>query len=108
MVGGGLLLDVPVTDRIAASASAEMMAMPGANITLNNLDLSHSMGTSAEERLSLGLDGAVQGRLHVKGNIWWEHYNWAGYKPSAATYFLYEPLSTTTSFGLNVGVAYSF
>jgi hypothetical protein len=114
LLGGGLKLDVPVTPRLVLSATAEGLALIAGNVTFNNTDLSHGLGGSAEERLTFGLDYAVQGPFHVFGNLDWEHFNYAGNKPTNSTYFapchceFYEPLSTTTQFGMNLGMAYSF
>ncbi len=108
LIGGGLKLDVPVTPRLVLSATGEMLAMIGANVTFDSFGISHSMGVSAQERISLGADYAVSGRFHAQANFYWEHFNYAGFSPTPATFGLYEPLSTTTQFGLNAGIAYDF
>ncbi len=114
LLGGGLKWDAPLTPRLVFSASAEALALIAGNVAFNNTHISHGLGGSAEERVTLGLDYAVQGPFHVFGNVDWEHFNYAGYKPTNSTYFapcdcaFYEPLSTTTQFGMNLGVAYSF
>jgi hypothetical protein len=65
--------------------------------------------------VELGADYAVSGPFHVFGRFDWEHFDYSGSKLSAATldiggfgYKFYEPLSTTTQFGANMGVEYSF
>jgi hypothetical protein len=114
LLGGGVKLDVPLTPALVASASVEMLALIAGNVSFNNVNVNHGLGGSAEERAGLGLDYAVQGPFHVFADADWEHFNYAGNKPTSSTYSpacgceLYEPLSTTTQFGVNLGVAYSF
>jgi hypothetical protein len=108
LAGAGIKLDVPLTPAIVASATGEVLGLVGADITNDNFGFSSGMGPSAEERITLGLDYVVQGPFHVFGTAYWEHFNYSGFKPKASTYYFYEPLSTTTQFGANVGVAYSF
>ena len=114
LLGGGVKLDIPLTPALVASASAEMLALLAGNIALNNVNINHGLGGSGEERFGLGLDYAVHGPFHVFTAANWEHFNYAGNKPTNSTYFApcsceyYEPLSTTTQFGVNLGVAYSF
>jgi hypothetical protein len=119
LLGGGLKLDIPVTPRLVLSGTAEGLDLFAGNVAFNNVVQSHGLGGSAEERLSLGADYAVATHFHVFGAADWEHFNYAGNKPTLSTYYpdcdgegdaceFYEPLSTTTQFGANVGVAYSF
>jgi len=108
LAGAGLKLDLPVSPVLVLSGTAEMLALIGANVDNDGFGLSHSMGISGEERVTLGLDYAVHGALHVTAAGYYEHFNYAGFRPSAATYYLYEPLSTTTQIGGDVGLAYSF
>jgi hypothetical protein len=114
LLGGGLKLDMPVTSALVVSASAEVLALVAGNVAINNVQISHGLGGSAEERVGLGLDYAVRGPLHVFGTVDWEHFNYAGNKPTNSTYSApcsceyYEPLSSTVQFGANLGVAYSF
>jgi hypothetical protein len=119
LAGAGLKLDAPITPRIVLTGTAEGLGLFAGNVALNNVIQSHGLGGSAEERLSLGADYAVNPHLHVFGTADWEHFNYAGNKPTLSTYSatcggngfqceFYEPLSTTTQFGVNAGVAYSF
>lgn len=108
MAGGGFKLDVPVTGTVVASGTAELLGMFGAHISNNDFGLGFSMGNSAQERVSLGVDDAISGPLHVQATAGWTHFNYAGSKPSDASYGLYEPLSTTNQVIVNLGVSYSF
>jgi hypothetical protein len=116
LVGGGLLFDVPATDKLVVSADAQVLALIAANISNSDYNYSQSMGDSGEERLSLGLDDAIRGPFHVFMKGYWEHFNYAGNKPSLSglvmidneAVIVHEPLSTTTQFGVNIGMAYSF
>ncbi|MDE8347350.1 MAG: hypothetical protein POH28_14440, partial [Acidocella sp.] len=108
LFGGGLKIDAPLTPTLVASVTGEMMALVGSGIALNNFGVTHSMGVSAEERIALGLDQDVRGPYHITGTLFYEHFNYAGYRATPNTLFLYEPLSTTTQFGANIGFAYSF
>jgi hypothetical protein len=119
LLGGGFKLDIPVTDKFVLSGSAEVLALIAGNVSFNNLEINHGLGGSAEERLTLGGDYAVHGPFHAFINGFWEHFNYAGNKPTLSTYSTtcpnnysgceyYEPLSTTTQFGVNIGAAYSF
>ena len=108
LAGGGLKLDVPLSPRVVVSATAEMLALIGANVDNNSFGLNHSMGISGEERVTLGLDYALRGPLHMTAAAYYEHFNYAGFAGGPQTDYLYEPLSTTTQVGANVGVAYSF
>jgi hypothetical protein len=108
LVGGGVKLDVPITATVVASGTAEMLGMVGNHLSADSLGIGWNMGNSAQERISLGLDDALSGPLHLQASADWAHFNYAGSKPTAETYGYYEPLSTTTQFGVNLGVAYSF
>ena len=107
-VGGGLKLDIPITATIVGSGSAEMMGIFGAHVDSNSLGIGFGMGNSAQERVSLGLDDALYGPLHLQASADLTHFNYAGSKPSDASFGLYEPTSTTTQVGVNLGVSYSF
>lgn len=117
LLGGGIKLDVPVTPAVVASLTTEVLALVGGGIALNNLDVNQSFGPSAEERVMFGVDdalsGVLNGRLHIIGSMFWEHFNYSGSQPGVVAvgedyYLVHEPLSTTTQFGANLGVAYSF
>lgn len=116
LLGGGLKVDAPVTNRLVLSGSAEMLAMIASSFSVNNLHVSQGLGGSAQEKLALGADYAVSGKFHVFATTYWEHFNYAGDKPTYSDvveidgnyYNITEPLSTTTQIGANIGVAYSF
>jgi hypothetical protein len=106
--GGGVKLDIPLTATIVASGSAELSGIFAAHVQSNTLGLGFDMGNSAQERVSLGLDDAVSGPIHLQASADLTHFNYAGSKPSASSYYFYEPLSTTTQVTVNLGVSYSF
>ena len=116
LLGGGVRVDAALTPTLVAYGEGEVLGILVGNVTNNDANFSHGMGGSAEERLSAGLDQAVSGPFHVFANGYWEHFNWAGNKPTDSSivqlagsyYYLYEPLSTTSEFGLNVGASYAF
>lgn len=108
MAGGGLKLDIPITATIVASGSAELLGMFGTHISLNSIGIGFDMGNSGQERVSLGVDDALSGPLHLQASANVSHFNYAGSKPSYASYGYYEPTSTTTQVSINLGVSYSF
>ncbi len=108
MAGGGVKLDIPVTATLVASGTAEMEGMFAGHISFDSFGIGHAMGNSAQERVSLGLDEALSGPLHFQASADVTHFNYAGSKPTAATYGLFEPASTTTQVGVNLGISYSF
>jgi hypothetical protein len=108
LLGLGLRNDWAVTPTLVVRAEAEILGILVANITNNDAYISHGMGGSAEERLSTGLDYNISGPLHFTFDTYWEHFNWAGFKATPATYGAYEPLSTTYEAGVNVGTTYAF
>jgi hypothetical protein len=115
LMGGGLKLDVAATPSLVLSATTEALAVLGGGTRSNDLGLNFEFGPSGEERVELGADYAVTRPFHVFARLDWEHFNYSGSKLSAATldidgfgFKFYEPLSTTTQFGANLGVAYSF
>jgi hypothetical protein len=107
-LGGGVKLDIPVTATIVASGSAEMLDMLGSHVQSDSFGFGFNMGNSTQERVSLGLDDALAGPLHLLVSADMMHFNYAGSKPSIGSYGLYEPLSNTTQVGMNLGVSYSF
>ncbi len=118
LLGGGVKLDYPVTSRLVLSGTAEALALVAGNVSFNGVNINHGLGGSAEERIELGADYDVNGPFHVFATADWQHFNYAGNKPTLSTYSTscpsspaceyYEPLSTTTQFGVNIGAAYSF
>jgi hypothetical protein len=108
LVGGGLKLDIPVTATVVVSGGAEFLGMVGNHLMADGLGIGWGLGNSAQQRVSLGVDDALYGPWHLQASANWTHFNYAGSKPSYATYGYYEPLSTTTQVGMNLGVAYSF
>ena len=108
LLGGGVRLDVPVTQRLVLSGTGEMLALFAGHIVAHGLGFSHGLGGSAEERVALGADYAIAGPLHGFVSVSWEHFNYAGSKSTLSSNGFYEPLSTTTQFGVNVGATYSF
>jgi len=115
LMGGGVKLDYAATPRLVLSATGEALAVVGGGTRSNNLGLNFEFGPTGEERVELGADYVVSGPFHVFGRFDWEHFDYSGSKLSAATldiggfgYKFYEPLSTTTEFGANMGVEYSF
>jgi hypothetical protein len=116
LLGGGLKLDVPVTSRLVISGAAEGLAMIAGNISYDSFGENAGLGGSAQERLSLGADYSVSPHFHVVGSGFWEHFNYAGNKFTSnktievgdLVYEISEPVSTTTQFGVNLGIAYSF
>jgi opacity protein-like surface antigen len=108
LLGGGVKLDIPVGPTVVLSGTAEISALFAGHIVANGAGFSHGLGGSAEERLIFGADDDLHGPFHVFATADWEHFNYAGSKPGLNTYYFYEPLSTTTQFGVNVGAAYSF
>src|SRR6516165_4418166 len=101
LVGGGLKLDIPITATIVASGGAEFLGMVGNHVDNNLVGIGFGMGNSAQQRISLGLDSVLYGPLHLQANANWTHFNYAGSKPSYATYGYFEPLSSTTQVGVN-------
>jgi hypothetical protein len=107
-VGGGLKLDLPITAAAVISLTGEVLGLVGGGVTNNDFGISGNFGPSGEQRVNFGVDYNVTGRLHLISNLYWEHFNYSGFKPTASSYGLYEPLSTTTQFGGSIGVGYSF
>jgi len=108
LLGAGLKLDVPAGPRWVVSATGEMLALMGGAVAFDSVGSDGVFGVTGEERVELGADYAATGRIHTFVTLYWEHFNYSGSKPSIKSLGFYEPLSTTTQFGANVGVAYSF
>jgi hypothetical protein len=110
LFGGGLKLDMPIANTLVASATGELLGLAGGGITANGEDFGRGFGVTPEERVQLGLDEAVRPRIHVFAGAFWEHFNYSGTHPEyyGNEGYIYEPFSTTTQFGANLGVGYSF
>jgi hypothetical protein len=108
LMGGGIRLDAAVQPRLVLSATAELLALAGGRVEFNSVGGGGNFGITPEERVELAADCDVSGRFHSFLKLYWEHFDYSGSKPSLHTPDFYEPLSTTTQFGANVGVAYSF
>ena len=110
LFGVGYRLDVPIGAGFVASGTGEVLALAGGGITANGANFSGGFGVTPEERVELGLNDAVSGRFHLFATAFWEHFNYSGTRPQSYgyNYFLYEPFSTTTQFGANFGIGYSF
>jgi hypothetical protein len=106
LLGGGVKLDYAATPALVLSVTGEALAVLGGGTRSNSFGLNLQFGPSGEERVELGADYAVTRVFHVFSRLDWEHFNYTGSKPDV--YGFYEPLSTTTQFGANLGVAYSF
>jgi len=110
--GGGWKFDLPVGKTLVASATGQILALAGGGISAGSSTLG-TFGVSPEEKLELGLDDAITPRWHVFAKANLTHYTYPGTSPQfyyadGYEFYEYEPTSTTTQFGLNVGVGYSF
>ncbi len=110
LFGGGLKLDVPLANTLVASGTAELLGMAGGGITANGVDFGRGFGVTPQERVQLGLDDALRPRMHVFAGAYWEHFNYSGTHPEyyGDEGYIFEPFSTTTEFGANIGIGYSF
>ncbi|HTJ90192.1 MAG TPA: hypothetical protein VL356_08460 [Acidocella sp.] len=110
LFGLGYKLDVPIGFGFVASGTGELLGLAGGGITDNGNNWSGGFGVTPEERVELGLDHAVFGRFHVFATAYWQHFNYSGTPPESFgySYDVYEPFSTTTQFGANFGIGYSF
>jgi hypothetical protein len=110
MAGGGVRLDLPVTQAFVASFDGEILGLVGGGITESNLGVDQDFGPSGAQRVSLGLDDAFDGRFHLTGTLFWQHFTYSGSKPQVFDfiYLLHEPLSSTVQLGASFGIAYSF
>jgi hypothetical protein len=105
LFGLGYKLDVPIGAGFVASGTGELLGLAGGGI--NGANWSGGFGVTPEERLELGLDDAAFGRFHLFVSAYWQHFNYSGTAPQSF-YYVYEPFSTTTQFGANFGIGYSF
>jgi hypothetical protein len=109
LFGGGFKLDQPVGPSVVLSFTGELLGLAGGNVQNNGIGFGRGMGVTAEELISIGLDYAITPRWHTFGSLYWEHFDYSGTHPEYFPgYYVYEPLSTTTQFGVEAGVGYSF
>ncbi|MDE8346113.1 MAG: hypothetical protein POH28_08080 [Acidocella sp.] len=109
LFGLGWRLDQPLGRMLVASATGQVFALAGGGVSDGSQGFSHGFGVTPEERVDLGLDDALGGKLHVFAQLYWQHFNYAGTPPAYYPgYFLYEPFSTTTQIGADIGLGYSF
>ncbi len=106
--GMGYKLDVPIGAGFVASGTGELLGLAGGGI--NGTNWSGGFGVTPEERVELGLNAAAFGRFHLFASAYWQHFNYSGTRPESFgyNYYIYEPFSTTTQFGANFGIGYSF
>jgi len=117
LAGGGYKLDIPA-GRVVLSATAEVDAIVGAGVTLqnfygNNQNQTLGLGISPEERLELAADDALTSHLHLRLRAVVEHFTYVGSAPQEVSYYGFpvyveEPSSMTTQYGADVGIGYSF
>jgi hypothetical protein len=108
LFGLGYKLDVPIGAGFVASGTGELLGLAGGGISDNSMNWSGGFGVTPEERVELGLDDAVFGRFHLFVSAYWQHFSYSGTAPQNFGYYIYEPFSTTTQFGANFGIGYSF
>ncbi len=115
LVGAGWKFDQPIGRNFVVSVTPEFLGLVGGSISINDLPFGgRGFGVTPEERVELGLDDALGAHLHVFAKADWEHFNYSGTHPFYFIFdgynygYVYEPFSTTTQFGMNVGVSYSF
>ena len=115
LLGGGAEAGRAADPGLVVSASAEMLGADRGQCRASTMWISAT--ASAVPARSVSGSGwttpsTVRSTSSATAN--WEHFNYAGNKPTLSTYYApcrceyYEPLSTTTQFGVNLGVAYSF
>lgn len=109
LLGLGWKVDQPLGRLFVASATGQIIGLAGGGVSNNGQGFSRGFGVTPEERVDLGLDDALAGKLHVFAQLYWQHFNYSGTRPEYfPTYYIYEPFSTTTQIGANIGVGYSF
>lgn len=109
LVGAGALFQYAVTPRFLVSGDTEILAVVGGGVTphiLNGRLGSASFGTSAEEKMTLGVDYRITGPLHAYSDVSLTHFNYTG--GQLAIPGAYEPSSSTNQFGMSLGLAYQF
>ena len=109
LVGAGALFQYAVTPRFLVSGDTEILAVIGGGVTphiLNGRLGSARFGTSAEEKMTLGVDYRITGPLHAYSDVSLTHFNYTG--GSLAIPGAREPLSSTNQFGMSLGLAYQF
>jgi hypothetical protein len=104
VLGGGMLGQYAITDRLVASVDANFGATLGAKMSTAGFS-DFSLGSKAQEQITLGADYAVSRNLHVHGTYSLTHFE---YGQSAVNNGAYEPDSRTTTQVFMVGLGYSF
>jgi hypothetical protein len=105
LFGGGARLDIPLTSTLVAAGSGEVLALAAGGVSGNLRGVTVSpggFGVTPEERVTLGLDDALLGPLHIFAQAYWTHFTGSG---AAAPY--YEPGGAMQE-GVNLGIGYSF
>jgi hypothetical protein len=103
ILGGGVLGQYAVTNRLVASLDLNAGATLGPKMSTGGSDF--SLGSSAQESLTLGADYALTRHLHVNGHYSLTHFQY-GQSPVVNGY--YEPNSRTTTQTFMVGMGYTF
>jgi hypothetical protein len=109
LVGAGALFQYAVTPRFVVSGDTEVLAVVGGGMTshiFHGVFGSASFGTSAEEKVTAGVDYRITGPLHAYSDVSFTHYNYTG--GPLAIRGASEPLSSTNQFGISLGLAYQF
>jgi hypothetical protein len=109
LVGAGALFQYAVNPRFVVSGDTEVLAVVGGGMTphlLNGRLGSASFGTSAEEKMTLGVDYRITGHLHTYSNVSLTHFTYTG--GQLALPGAYEPSSATNQLGMSLGLAYQF
>ena len=104
VLGGGLLAQYALTDRLVTSIDANAGATIGAKMKTGGFS-DFGLGSKAQEQLTLGADYAVTRKLHVNASYSLTHFE---YGQSAMNNGYYEPDSRTTNQVFMVGLGYSF
>ncbi|MHB1644494.1 MAG: hypothetical protein ACYCS8_17900 [Acidithiobacillus sp.] len=109
LVGAGALFQYAVAPSFVVSGDTEVLAVVGGGMTphiLNGRLGSASFGTSAEEKMTLGVDYRITGHLHTYSDVSLTHFTYTG--GHLAIPGAYEPSSATNQLGMSLGLAYQF
>jgi hypothetical protein len=106
LIGGGLKFDLPASQMLVLSASAEGLAMIGGSVSAPSQDFSGSVGTGAEERVGLDADYRLNQSWHAYAGLGVTHYNYAGPKYDSADGNF--PSGAALQVNSMFGVAYGF